>query len=112
MQDGIYHVTFSSSMGAGGEGLAVVKNGAVNGGDVGYLYQGNLAATGDQVSGKLQVSRWNQNHVSVFGPLQRFDLALTGRTSAANDGFTVTGGIPNQPGLTITIRGRRLANAA
>lgn len=111
MQDGIYHVTFSSSLGAAGEGLAVVKNGTVNGGDAGYLYQGGLSQNGEQVSGTLQISRWNRNMVSVFGPLDRFALQLSG-AAAANDSFTVTGGIPNQPGLAITIRGRRLAEAA
>lgn len=110
MQDAIYHVVFSSSVGAGGEGLAVIKNGSVNGGDNGYLYQGALNLSGDKVSGTLQISRWNRTAVSVFGPLDQFKLQLSG---AVNDnGFTVSGGIPNQPGLTITIRGRRLAEAA
>ena len=110
MKDGIYHVRFSSSVGAAGEGLAVVKDGSVNGGDAGYLYLGQLSDAGSGLSGQLQIKRWNTGHVSVFGPLDSFSLSLMGQ--AANDSFTVTGGIPGQPSLKITIHGRILANAA
>lgn len=51
MKDGIYHVRFSSSVGAAGEGLAVVKDGSVNGGDAGYLYLGQLSDAGSGLSG-------------------------------------------------------------
>jgi hypothetical protein len=50
--------------------------------------------------------------VSVFGPLGNFALDLAGQVNAANDGFTVQGGIAGQPALKITITGRRLAAAA
>lgn len=109
MQDAIYHVVFSSSLGGGGEGLAVIKSGAVNGGDSGYLYQGTLNVSGDKVSGTLQIRRWNRTAVSVFGPLDQFELQLSGVVNDSS--FTVTGGISNQPGLTITIRGRLIAEA-
>ena len=112
MHNGIYHVRFSSSVGGAGEGLAVVKDGAVNGGDAGYLYLDQLAASGQTVSGNLQVQRWNPSTVSVFGPLSNFALDLVGQSSAANDGFTVIGGVAGQPNLKITITGRRLAAAA
>ena len=112
MQNGIYHVRFSSSVGGAGDGLAVVKDGAVNGGDTGYLYRGQLAASGQTVSGNLQVQRWNPSTVSVFGPLGDFALHLMGQSSAANDSFTVSGGVAGQPNLKITITGRRLAAAA
>jgi hypothetical protein len=111
MRDGIYHVKFASTMGAAGEGLVVVKDRSVNGGDAGYLYQGVLAsdAAGD-LRGQLQVKRWNAGHASVFGPLGNFALDVSGR--AANDTFTVSGGVPGQSTMKITISGRRLAEAA
>ena len=111
MEDGIYHVKFASAMGAAGEGLVVIKDGAVNGGDAGYLYQGALNATPTgQLHGELLITRWNAGHVSVFGPLGNFSLGLDGH--AANDSFTVAGGVPGQPNMKITITGRRLAKAA
>ncbi len=112
MENGIYHVRFASSVGGAGEGLAVVKDGAVNGGDPGYLYLGQLTAVGRALNGQLQVQRWNPGTVSVFGSLGNFALDLTGQSSAANDSFTVSGGIIGQPNLKITITGRRLAAAA
>ena len=110
MQNGIYHVRFASARASAGEGLVVVKDGSVNGGDAGYLYIGALREDAGQVHGKLRVQRWNAGHVSVFGPLSNFDLALTGR--AANGDFTVSGSVPDQPQMRITIHGRRLAEAA
>ena len=113
MKDGIYHVQFASALGAAGEGLVVVKDGSVNGGDAGYLYLGRLVGSeGTALGGQLHIKRWNPAHVSVFGPIDSFALNVTGQTSAANDSFTVSGGMPGQPGMSITIRGRRLAEAA
>lgn len=111
MQDGIYHVHFSSSIGGSGEGLVVIKQGSVNGGDAGYLYIGQLGADGEALSGCLNIKRWNPGHVSVFGPLEKFDLQLSGKNSAGGS-FSVTGGIPSQPGVSITIAGRFLSAAA
>ncbi len=111
MKNGIYHVRFSSSSGSG-EGLAVVKDGTVNGGDPGYLYLGQLTVVGQTLHGRLQIQRWNPGTVSVFGPLDNFALDLAGLSGAANDEFTVSGGIAGQPNLKITITGRRLAAAA
>lgn len=111
MQDGIYHVRFSSSIGSSGEGLVVIKQGAINGGDAGYLYIGRLAVNSDALSGHLNIKRWNAGQVSVFGPLDHFELQLDGKAST-DSSFSLAGGIPSQPGLTINIVGRFLSAAA
>lgn len=111
MKDGIYHVQFSSSLGAAGEGLVVAKGGSLNGGDAGYLYQGTLSQTGERISGTLQVRRWNLHTASVFGPIDYFELQLSGAV-AANDSFAVDGGVPGRSGLAIRIQGHRLVDAA
>ena len=111
MQEGIYHVRFSSSTRDSGEGLVVIKQGSANGGDAGYLYLGKLKTTGESLTGQLNIKRWNPGHVSVFGPLDNFDLQLSGKVTPGN-GFSVSGGIASQPGLTITIVGRYLSAAA
>ena len=110
MREGIYHVHFSTSIGGEGEGIVVIKLGAINGGDAGYLYIGNMAELEGKLSGHLQISLWNPGHVSVFGPLQKFDLELNGESSQS--GFIVTGGTSSMPGVNITINGRYLATAA
>ena len=112
MKDGIYSVSFSSSAHSTGEGLVVVKAGSVNGGDVGYLYIGHLTTNGDALSGQLEIKRWNQARVSIFGPLDCFALSLAGKADAANDTFRVSGGVAGQPSLTISIAGRLLSQAA
>ena len=111
MQDGIYHVRFSSSVGGSGEGLVVLKQGSANGGDFGYLYTGQFNSDRESLSGRLNIKRWNPSSASVFGPLVDFDLQLTGKPND-DGGFTLSGGIAGQPGLTITIAGRYLAPAA
>ncbi len=110
MQDGIYHVRFSSPQGSAGEGLAVIKDGSVNGGDSGYLYVGQLMSEGPSLSGQLEISRWNSGIQSIFGNLGKFALALTGTTGT--DNFAVSGGITGKPNLRISIAGRRLSSAA
>ncbi len=109
MQEGIYHVRFSSSHGNAGEGLAVIKAGAVNGGDTGYLYYGRLGEDGATLSGHLDIAQWNTAVPSIFGPIRSFKLALKG--TATSDTFTVAGGVAGQPAMKISIAGRRLASA-
>ncbi|EEQ0795920.1 hypothetical protein HC086_000928 [Salmonella enterica subsp. enterica] len=43
MKDGVYHVAFNSNRGSVGEGILVLCCGLVNGGDIGFVYQGKLA---------------------------------------------------------------------
>lgn len=108
MKDGIYHVEFVSTMGAVGDGLVVIQDGSINGGDGGYLYQGKLEIPAPGLlRGQLQVRRWNTGRASVFGPLSDFALDLSGQ--AANDSFTVSGGVPGHPNMAIKISGRMLA---
>ena len=102
---------FCSLVGAYGEGIVVVKQGSINGGDPGYLYTGQFSSNGDSLSGQLNVKRWNPGHVSVFGPLDNFDLQFSGKEIGANS-FTASGGVPSHPGLAINIAGRFLSAAA
>lgn len=111
MKPGIYHVQFRSSAQSYGEGLAVFKDGTVNGGDQGYLYLGTYEGETGNVSAKLKIRKWNQGVTSVFGPFNEFDLVLQGSLKPDLSGFTVSGGSPQIPGASITIHGRRVAEA-
>lgn len=110
MNEGIYHVRFSAGAQQFGEGLAVVKGGKVNGGDPGYVYTGDIAINGGAASATLHIAQWNAAVKSVFGPMQAFDLVLTG-TAGVSD-FTVTGHVVGQPQRQIRIHGRFVAAAA
>jgi hypothetical protein len=111
MKQGIYHVTFHSSSNQVGEGLAVFKDGTVNGGDPGYLYLGEYKVLGDQVNGSLRVKRWNPGVTSVFGNISEFQLTVAGKVTNSGANFDVQGGT-GQQGMNVSIRGRWLSDPA
>jgi hypothetical protein len=112
MQDGIYYVEFQSSLGATGHGLAVVSNDSLNGGDFGYIYQGRVKDAGNNASTRIQVSRYNPNAQSIFGLIDNFSLDLEGTLRQGSDVFNLSGTIPGQPQLRISIAGRKLRDLA
>jgi len=111
MKSGIYNVRFTSSQNASGEGLAVFKDGTINGGDPGYLYLGSFQQEGSAVNAKLKIVQWNKSYQSVFGNVPQFELSLSGTIATDDLQFSVEGVVPQQPGLKIKIIGRRLADA-
>lgn len=113
MKPGIYHVTFSSPTShISGEGLAVITDGAINGGDQGYLYTGKFTAADSVLSSKLTVKQWRANFSGVFGNLSGFDLDLKGRVSDDWKTFSMRGNMTGNPQAAIVIDGRRIADAA
>ncbi len=111
MKSGIYHVRFSSMIGDHGEGLAVFKDGTVNGGDHGYLYLGTFQRSGGIVSATLRVKRWNHSVASVFGPLSEFTLELAGSVTADDATFRASGPVAENRNLRIEVMGNRIADA-
>ena len=107
MLEGIYKVSFSSNDQDHGEGIVVIKNNAINGGDYGYVYKGLIC---DNTT-KLSVEQWNPTSISVFGSLTKFNLELT-FISKDQSSFTATGNIENAPQFEITIQGTMLSSTA
>ncbi|MDQ8200679.1 hypothetical protein QEH56_21105 [Pelagicoccus enzymogenes] len=112
MKNGIYHVNFRSGSQTFGEGLVVIKDNTVNGGDVGYLYSGIIEHSSNGVSSELLVRKWNPQVTSVFGPINEFTLNLEGSFDANASTFSVNGTAQEIAGATITISGRWLSEAA
>ncbi|MCR1572641.1 GrlR family regulatory protein [Stenotrophomonas sp.] len=110
MKDGIYHVRFSSNMRGVGEGIAVFKAGAVNGGDSGYTYSGTLATADGGFSARLTIKRWDPSSESIFGGLDQFELEFRG--SDTTFGFSAKGSIVGHPEATLAVDGRYLTPAA
>ena len=108
MLKGIFHVHFSANNNRFGEGLVVVNNGCVNGGDYGYLYQGRFDYYGNDMQATIEVKHYNGPPNSVMGPLKEFTLNLSGKTT--RDSFTVTGGITDVSNMSIQISGRKVAD--
>ena len=101
---------FRSGRRIGISGLVVLKGGAVNGGDDGFVYRGTYKAEGQKVTAEIAVSKHNPGAQSVFGPIDNYTLALTGTTEG--NSFTLSGGVTGRKDLTIEIRGTRLSDAA
>jgi T3SS negative regulator,GrlR len=104
--DGIYRVTFRSTQDQG-KGIIVCKNGSINGGDSGFVYNGPFESQSNQIKAKLRVQKDNPNFTSIFGPfLTDFQLDLVGQ--ASEPGFTLQGSVIGQPALTIIVEGEKI----
>jgi hypothetical protein len=108
MISGIYLVRFVANGSGFGEGIVVVNDGAVNGGDATYLYRGHFDYYGEDIKASIEVRHYRGPLNAVLGPLKQFNLTLSGKISG--DNFQVSGGIPNMPGASISITGSRIAD--
>ncbi|MBW7984160.1 GrlR family regulatory protein [Enterobacillus tribolii] len=94
MKNGIYYVTFSRHYQIFGEGTVVVMDNVVNGGDVGFMYQGQI----HEQSLVLHVYQHDYRVPSLFKGILAFKFILT--ISDAPYGYTLEGnvdGIDSKP---------------
>lgn len=105
MYNGLWTVTFSTIIGSG-SGVLVLNGNQALGGDFGYYYSGDINITDDQLSGAINVVKFNPNAVSVFGDIGSFTLQLTeGRISS--DSFDAEATIAGNPNMTMRVRGEK-----
>ena len=104
---GTYLVSFQANNNQFGEGLVVIRNGSVNGGDQTYLYQGRFDYYGDDIKALIEVRHYRGPLNSVMGALKQYTLSLSGKKSGGN--FEVSGGMPNVPNIQIKIIGTKVA---
>ncbi|OWQ52518.1 MULTISPECIES: GrlR family regulatory protein [Stenotrophomonas] len=109
MKDGIYHVRFLSNRKGVGEGIAVFKEGSVNGGDSGYTYSRSKQGDGAGFTTKLTIKRWDPGSESVFGGLDQFELVFRGDATDAR--FSANGSIVGRSEATLVVEGRYLTPA-
>src|SRR5262252_3779112 len=113
MENGIYHIKFRSSGGdVVGNGLVVVQNGSLNGGDFGYIYRGLELTTGNIINSKIQVSRYDASQQSLFGDLEDFDIELAGTLHNSGKEFNLSGTVIGHPQLRISVVGKKLRDLA
>lgn len=108
LQDGIYKVAFSIPDGQNGVGIIVISGGAVNGGDPAYTYQGRVDAKSDKLNAVIDVVRYNPKEVSIFGPLDQFQLQLNGTLQKDGKAFSASGSVASKPELHLTISGEQV----
>jgi hypothetical protein len=108
MNSGIYYVIFTSYTGIFVDGLAVFDNGNIHGGDNRYLYRGHYIVEGNSLTAKIQVSYYRGKFESLFGPVDKYDLTLSG--NAGEDTFKMSGHISGWSERQITIEGQKQAD--
>jgi len=108
LQPGIYEIRFIGGSSQNfGTGIAVLKEGKINGGDVGYIYHGSYEPEGDHIKAKINVKRWKVVPNAIIN-LAEYDLVIESQRQTGGTGFSMRGRIPQLPNIHIEIVGRRL----
>ena len=105
MDDGIYRAQFETPIGSG-SGVAVIRDGVVEGGDCWYWWRGELDVTGEKISAELLVKQHTSGNSSVFGHFDEFKLLLIGESVA--DGYQFEGSTGAAPGAKMHLNLRLL----
>lgn len=105
MQNGIYMAQFVVG-GSAGNGVAVIRDGGVVGGDSSYWWEGSINENGDAFSGELMVRQHSSGMQSVFGFFDNFSLSLSGNRNG--DAWQAQGTTPVAPGHTMQLNLRLL----
>lgn len=90
MQDGMYWLRLEA-YDKSEEGVAVVRQGFVNGGGPGYVWQGRLTVQDGAVRGNLVVRKWNPQAPPDLGMFKAANLAIDGRLDASSRSFELEG---------------------
>lgn len=77
MDNGIYQVVFGAVK--NGEGLIVVTDGWLHGGDQSYTYSGPYSADQGAVSADLKMVSYSKSGQSFFGDIAELELKLVGK---------------------------------
>lgn len=101
MLEGLWTVEFRSSIGNTGWGTVVFDGRKAMGGTAGYYYFGDYQVEQNVLTASLRVHRFNVGLVSVFGPLEAFELQLTGTVSEPK--MIISGRMVDHPALKIAI---------
>lgn len=105
MKDGIYFVRFSRDGQDYGEGIVVVQDNTVNGGDYVCIYSGKV--TDDTLD--LHVTQHNLSVATIFGNIQKFTLQLN--ISLNEDGYQLSGSVNDNTRLKVAASIRYLGEA-
>jgi hypothetical protein len=110
MKPGIYHVRFATTFQHDqGDGLVIVSNQqTMNGGDIGYIYRGSFTVSGTKLTARLNIKRWNQYAVSIFGNIAAFDLDIEGHLSSDLTSFSGEGAVVQNPKMRLSLNAQRI----
>ncbi|MDK1227303.1 GrlR family regulatory protein [Cronobacter turicensis] len=104
MKNGIYYVVFSSNQNDVGNGTVVVKDGAVNGGDYGFTYQGKVHD--DKLD--LHVFQHDPQAQNVFQGINNYTMNLS--VDEVVGGYQLTGTINGMPGAQLVVNAKHIGD--
>ena len=111
LEPGIYRIRFVGGSAQNfGEGIAVLKDGKINGGDIGYVYRGSYERGNGYINAKINVKRWSVVPNALMN-LAEYDLIVEGQRQADRTGFLIHARIQQQPNISVQIEGKRLEDA-
>jgi hypothetical protein len=85
-----------------GAGTVVFESGRVFGGDGQYRYEGDYKIDNGHLTGEVEVERFSGAPNSVFGPLDRFKIKVSGRVQSPV--MDLYGNLAQSPFTPIVIR--------
>lgn len=105
MFDGLWVIEFKTGVDYG-SGVLVFNGSKVMGGDFGYYYFGEINTTGG-MTGEVNVIRFNQNVISVFGDIGGTFTLLINGGEINETRFKANASIKGAEHLTIEIKGEK-----
>jgi hypothetical protein len=108
MLSGLYSVRFSAGGSNWGTGVVAFHDGKAHGGDASYYYMGTVEELGGEVRARIHVGHHTGERRSIFGPLNEFDLEVSGQPGG--DNFTLNGHVVGHDNMKIGITGRKIAD--
>lgn len=111
MQDGMYWLRLATYDKAE-EGVAVVRQGLVNGGGSNYLWRGRLFEEQGEVRGRLLVRKWNPQAPPDLGMFKTAHLDIDGRFDDATNSLELVGHAHGHHVVRLRISGQWLGELA
>ena len=105
MFNGLWTVEFTSTINRYGRGVLVLNENRLLGGDDGYYYSGTLNITGNSINATIEVIRYDENSISVFGDISHFQLNINGAIDEYQ--FRAIGTIADMPQVEIKVIGTK-----
>lgn len=106
MMNGLWTVHFDSTLNRFGQGVLVLNDGKLLGGDEGYYYSGTYKVTDSKIYGDINVTRYDSEYKSVIGDLDDFHFNFSGKV---NDDyhFEAVAPVNEKENLYIKIKGNK-----
>jgi hypothetical protein len=109
MLQGIFHVTFQSSLATVGEGIAVFDACGVHGANDNHVFRGRQDDGEAKTRLLVEICHLHGEKYPAFGTLSAINLDLS-VTAITADGFRASGTILEAPGIRLNVVGKKLGD--